>query len=234
MKTPFDFFDKIFCINLQKRTDRWNECLKIFKLLNIFERVERFEAINFNENNSVDPRIKGRCGCTQSHLNLILEAREKKYKNILIFEDDINIHAPTNIVNEVLQNCIEGLPDDWEMFYLSANPLNHVPNSVIPYSKNLCTVTSAFTTHSIAINHTLYDTIIQEYSKYENNVVNIVNRLTNIDGFYIDFVLPRLKTYMPKQLLFTQRCNYSDIDCCNRDINNIIIETYQQNPVLTS
>jgi hypothetical protein len=84
----------------------------------------------------------------------------------------------------------------------------------------------------MAINSTLYDIIIQEYEKYNKDVINIVNQLVNIDSFYASFVHPRLKTYMPKQLLFTQRCNYSDIDYCDRDIDNIIINSYTQNPLL--
>ena len=31
MNNPFNFFDKIYCINLSERTDRWNECLKNFE-----------------------------------------------------------------------------------------------------------------------------------------------------------------------------------------------------------
>jgi len=228
----FNFFDKIFCINLQKRTDRWQECLNIFQQLNIDTIINRFNAVDFTDNQNITSENKGRCGCTQSHIDIILKAKEQNYKNVLIFEDDIQTHKSANTINNILKESIKELPKDWEMFYLSANPLNHVPNSVISYSENLCTVRYAFTTHAIAINHTLYDTIIQEYVKYGNSVNSIVHKLTNIDGFYMNFVHPRLKTYMPKQLLFTQRHNYSDIDYCNRDINNIIINTYKQNHLL--
>lgn len=232
MNNTFQFFDKIFCINLQKRVDRWEKCIQIFQNLKIDKQVLHFNAVDLQNCKSVSQQNRGRCGCVQSHINLIFHAKEQNYKNILIFEDDIQMHKSANTIHNTLQNCITELPNDWEVFYLSANPLNHVSDSVINFSKNLCTVRYAFTTHAIAINHTIYDTIIQEYKKYDNNVNNIVNKLTNIDGFYMDFIHPRLKTYMPKQLLFTQRCNYSDIDYCDRDINNIIIETYKHNLIL--
>ena len=48
MKTPFNFFDKIYCINLEERTDRWEECLSEFKKYGI-ENVERIKAVKIDE-----------------------------------------------------------------------------------------------------------------------------------------------------------------------------------------
>ena len=38
---PFSFFEKIYIINLDERTDRWEKCLDTFKEyeLNLYERV---------------------------------------------------------------------------------------------------------------------------------------------------------------------------------------------------
>ena len=38
-----EFFDKIFCINLDSRPDRWEECEKMFSHYNL--EVERVSAI---------------------------------------------------------------------------------------------------------------------------------------------------------------------------------------------
>ena len=45
MSNPLDFFDAIYCINLDERTDRWKHCLIEFKKLGISDRVIRFSAI---------------------------------------------------------------------------------------------------------------------------------------------------------------------------------------------
>ena len=69
--------DKIFYINLDKRTDRREE---IEQELNQMElSYERFPAIH-NSNGIV--------GCGYSHLSVLKIARDRGYKNVLIFEDD--------------------------------------------------------------------------------------------------------------------------------------------------
>ena len=69
--------DKIFYINLDKRTDRREE---IEQELNQMElSYERFPAIH-NSSGSV--------GCGYSHLSVLKIARDRGYKNVLILEDD--------------------------------------------------------------------------------------------------------------------------------------------------
>lgn len=72
------FIDKIFYINLKKRTDRRTEIeneLNKFKL-----SYERFDAIETPGCGSI--------GCGLSHLGVLKLARERGYKNVLILEDD--------------------------------------------------------------------------------------------------------------------------------------------------
>ena len=77
-----DYFDKIYCINLKHRKDRWQESLIEFDRLNITHDVERFEAIESKP---------GIVGCTASHYKIVQDAKIKGYKNILILEDDVKI-----------------------------------------------------------------------------------------------------------------------------------------------
>ena len=46
-KNPFDYFDKIFCINLDF-PDRWEQVQKEFDKVGILDRVERFSALMKN------------------------------------------------------------------------------------------------------------------------------------------------------------------------------------------
>ena len=41
------YFDKIYCINLDSRPDRWKECLEEFKKIGIDDIVERLRPLGF-------------------------------------------------------------------------------------------------------------------------------------------------------------------------------------------
>jgi GR25 family glycosyltransferase involved in LPS biosynthesis len=73
-----DEVDHVFYINLDKRVDR-REHIEA-ELVKYGIEAERFSAIPRPE--------QGILGCGQSHLNVIRIAKERGYKNVLIFEDD--------------------------------------------------------------------------------------------------------------------------------------------------
>ena len=84
-----NFFEKIFCINLDIRTDRWNYCKQEFLKYNLLSAVNRYSAC-VNPTSIIQ-------GITSSHLNIIEYAKEQKLQNVFIFEDDvcfINYHYP--------------------------------------------------------------------------------------------------------------------------------------------
>ena len=58
----YNFFDKIICINLKTRQDRYESALKTFQSLNI-NNVEFYFA-------NKSPK-GGRYGCFESHINVI-------------------------------------------------------------------------------------------------------------------------------------------------------------------
>jgi GR25 family glycosyltransferase involved in LPS biosynthesis len=80
----YNFFDKIYCINLKHRPDRYISATKVFNDLNI-PNVEFY----ITEKSSKG----GRYGCFESHINVIKKAYNEGYNNILIFEDDIRLRS---------------------------------------------------------------------------------------------------------------------------------------------
>ena len=107
MKSPFDFFDEIYCINLERRTDRWKQCQSEFDKIGISDRVIKFNAFDNKEN----PKK----GCYDSHLSVIKLAYERKLKNVLIFEDDVAFLKRYD--NKKLKRAIDSLnKTDWEFF----------------------------------------------------------------------------------------------------------------------
>ncbi len=196
--------DNIVCINLDSREDRWSECLKEFKNLNIEHLVQRYPAVS----NKI-----GILGCTMSHVNCIKIAKEKKYKNVLILEDDVVFN--TDIFHDVLIKTFNQLDSNnlkYDMLYLGANLRGH-DNKLI--DKNLAKIVSAKTTHAYIINSSIYDYIIDAYSKIDWNdeyswSQQNPNRM-NIDVWYINNIQKRGNTYGTYPAIADQRASYSDL-----------------------
>ena len=72
-----DNFEKIYCINLDRRTDRWEESLIEFKKWGIEGNVERYSAVDGKSlsveslNNFLD---LGNMGLITTHINILEEA----------------------------------------------------------------------------------------------------------------------------------------------------------------
>jgi glycosyl transferase family 25 len=81
LKVMWEFVDKIVYINLDHREDRRKIMMKFFEDAQIpMEKVERFSAIK---------RTRGGLGCLESHTAVLRMAKQNKWKNVLILEDDL-------------------------------------------------------------------------------------------------------------------------------------------------
>ena len=154
----FDYFAAIYGINLDEETERWSKLVKELTKIGIGDRIQRFSAVR-------DP-VRGR-GASRSHLELIKMAKEKKLPNILIFEDD------TQFINwnpNYLNNAIEHLPSDWQLFNIGYNicaskdELNYtlLSDNLIKINKG-CIVKS---NNAYAVNSIAFEYIIEEYGKF--------------------------------------------------------------------
>jgi hypothetical protein len=79
----FDYFEVIYCINLDCRNDRWEAVQREFAKVGILDRVIRFSAVETPEN--------GHLGCRLSHRAIIQRAKDEGWKNVLVFEDDVEL-----------------------------------------------------------------------------------------------------------------------------------------------
>lgn len=95
-------FDKVYCINLDSRTDRWEECQSEFNKLKW--PVERFPGV---------------VGVNQSYYNCLKAAAG--FESSLILEDDVEFLD----VDKMYQS-LGDLPEDWQLVSLGANlPIHH-------------------------------------------------------------------------------------------------------------
>jgi len=104
---PFDKIDKIYCINLDECTERLSNFNKMSQVYG-FE-FERFPAIK---------DIIGSWGCSMSHIQIIKDAKKRKYKQIIIFEDDAIFLYERKYVWNILNSNMDG---DYDMLYLGGN-----------------------------------------------------------------------------------------------------------------
>ena len=74
-----NFVDRIVFINLDRRPDRKGEIEGELKKVGL-KNFERFAAIADEKNGAI--------GCCKSHLAVLKKAKERKYKNVLVLEDD--------------------------------------------------------------------------------------------------------------------------------------------------
>ena len=95
-----DKIDRIFYINLSHRKDRYEQINSEFNKMNFdSSKIERFEAVYI-------PQLP--ClGCTKSHLNVIKLARERNYKNIMIFEDDFQFIVEEDIFKNNIKSFFD-------------------------------------------------------------------------------------------------------------------------------
>ena len=147
-----NYFDKIFYINLKKDIDRNNNILDQFKEFNI-TNYERFEAIectevpdrslwrNFLEED--EKYVKGSIGCRESNLGIIRLAKERKYKRILILEDDIFIVQDPSEIMKINESNI----DLADMFYFGGSVESNFRGQVVE-------------SFAYAVKETLFDDIL--------------------------------------------------------------------------
>jgi len=113
---PFSFFEKIYIINLDERTDRWEKCLDIFKEyeLDSYERVSG-EKILEEKFPYLDQKSRSQLGCALSFYKIIKNAYDNQFENILIFEDDFYFIHSKEKTYQILKNSIENLPENWDV-----------------------------------------------------------------------------------------------------------------------
>lgn len=120
-----DFVDKIYCVNLDVRTDRWELISEEFEKVNL--DVERFSAVEgskipLNEltiiNDDLGTNIRGAQGALKSHRAILKEAIDNKYEKIAVFEDDLIF---CDDFEGRLNYYIAYTPPDWDMMYMGCH-----------------------------------------------------------------------------------------------------------------
>jgi len=145
----WDFFDRIYCITLDSRTDRMREAKRQFAAVGLEERVEFVIVAKDDE----DPAR----GIFQSHLRCLTEGLKAGAQHILVFEDDVffrgfseeRLHAACRFLRETSR---------WDAFFLGCitNGSRRTAQNAVVQVKYRCLA------HAYALNRSYAEKIVRE------------------------------------------------------------------------
>lgn len=189
-----EYFDKIICINLDKRLDKWKECLSQFLEFGI--KAERFSGHDMSDG-------WGNNGCTASHRGVLELICHHRWHRTLILEDDFLITHPN--AQQMFSDMIGDVPDDWQMLYLGGH-YGDAPQARV--SKHVIRIGRMMTTSSYAVTY-----------KFARHIAPHISGIGPIDTLYFD-AHHTLPCYIFQPRLMVQRPCFSDIqqrECNNQD-----------------
>jgi hypothetical protein len=146
--------DGAFVINLKHRTDRLEEFYNQLDKASIpREKIERFEAIYIPTNTCV--------GCNESHLAVLKLAKERGYKNVLVFEDDFDFLVSGERFEQNLKDFFEVEKSiDWKVVMLSYNLVSKKPSTNEKIQKILGITNDANNASAYLVNGEYLDSLI--------------------------------------------------------------------------
>lgn len=144
-------FDKVYCICMADMPHKQERLLQQLKYFYPSLEPIVFEAISSRhlKNHHI--------GCALSHRAVIQEAKNNNYKNILVFEEDAQLHK--NFAVLLNKNFEELKKINWDIFYLGACCGNRHFEKV-KECETLEEITASTCTHGLVYNNTIYDYIL--------------------------------------------------------------------------
>lgn len=212
-------FDKIFIINLDKRTDRWEKCLAEIEKTDItnYERVSAtclaYSEIDQKIISNFSPRtprknkpyLAGSYSCKMSHYRVVQMAKERGYSKILIFEDDFLFCPSFETEIKRIPQLFDFEKTEWELFYFGAN----TGDKKETFPAQVVKAPHVLTAHAYAIHSRAFGTILDKCMKFP----------AEIDVFYKSEFK---QVYVVKPSIVTQRSSFSDIQGIIVNYDNLI------------
>jgi hypothetical protein len=149
---PFGFADVIFCLNLDRETERWTAMQKRFATLGIADRVERISAIAITGDQHRGRALTWRLAIERAH--------DSGCRTALIFDDDV-LFLDTTL--DVLRDASPALHrEPWDLFFLGLVASNHL-FPFVPGSTSLQRCGHGVSnTHAVALRRTAMARILAD------------------------------------------------------------------------
>ena len=182
-----NYFDQVYVINLDIRTDRMKIVDTLLVEYNInYKRIsgvylkDKYQDIT---NSTTGTSSLGHLGCILSHVGCCNDAIANNYNRILVLEDDIKLLE--NNIKQINYNQLfnEIKSVDWDLFYLGAT----FNDKLLKVTKHLDRPSgSVWATQSIAYN--------------KNMIFNISKNIPNDPAYYMQE--DRLKRLLPIDVIY--------------------------------
>ena len=221
MTNPFDFFDKIYCINLLTDHERKDVMKDQFDKLGIKNRISwRSAPRPYAGYYSGNYKYAGEFGVVLSQLKALTDAISSDIVNsIAIFEDDVYFDDNTHTL---LQNALNDVPDDWYILYLGGRPLKkveHVRGDIYKVDK----FTSAMS----------YCISAKSLHEYVNHYIDSMSRPfpdSCCDNILNDFILRKFKKgYAMYPTLTSTIPGWSTLRQGDRNYEKVFVKSWKQN-----
>lgn len=173
-----DLFDHIYCINLERRPDRWSDCEKEFDKMGI-KGVERFVATDGRELPAGELK-PGELGINNSVMRIFRDAIEKSYSSIFVLEDDVEFASDT-------LEMLQAVPSDWEIIHFGSNYRLGKPQ---PINDKIVIPNKPLGAYAIAFKRRAYEELLERLNYREQVDVTYANNLHHFKSY--GFVLPTI------------------------------------------
>ena len=190
----FGFADKVVYINLESRGDRKEEIEKELHTVIPGEKIIRFSAIEHK---------MGNAGCTMSHIKVLEMAIENKWKNCVVFEDDM-MWSNFDEGYKVLETLVSK-PYDVIAFG------THTRASIL--DKSTYKMTKGCCTHAYIVSSNYYETLLNNYKEGLEKLLSNPESYSmyNLD-MYTDSIKSRDTWFAIYPALCVQRASFSDTE----------------------
>lgn len=221
MNNPFDQYEKIFCINLKEREDRWNQCVFNFNKYEI-KNYERFNAYKISADH-FDKKRLGQIGCAFSFYKCFEKIKTDKLQSILILEDDFNFTLDKEDLFKKINTCISELPNNWDSLYFGANLTDEYGiNAIEKYSNNLYRLKSAHCLHSVSFSIKGIEKIFDILGYGKSGFDFLIANYENMDAFMAKTYQNQTNTLITNEILCNQTPSFSSIENAVFDYNQWI------------
>ena len=167
----WDYFDKIYCISLDERSDRREEAKTQFEKTGLLEYVE-FHIVKKHPYDSEE-------GIYESHMACIKNGLLAGAGNIVIFEDDVLFDG---VSPKSLKQCIDFMREtsDWKAFFFGCL----VSGSRRTHSKGVLKIKYRSLTHAYVLNRSFAELLVK---KPWRKIAFDAELKSYKDGFYAIF-----------------------------------------------
>lgn len=217
--------DGILVINMDSSPERYEHFMSTVGVHLPAEKLERISAVAgrelpsygkapwFTEKTGERARFWGGTGgCALSHRNAIAHARNKGWRNVLIFEDDVCLEPSEDaipLMTEFLKNKTGAY-----LFYAGYNKPEPRGKVIAQNGEAaLWRTDGVIAAHAYIVSADLYEPLLNVFPTNDDDIWEWLAKYRAVDVLYRDFVpfWPNVNVYVLDPILFHQRDGVSDI-----------------------